>query len=106
MTLPDTLLIQDPAAFLNLSAIFSPSVDTGSNNKVSVINLVKSIFKSFAKIVLITPKAARRTPRGSEDPVGFLPSANTAQIVSILSAIPTICPSVVTAISPSALRGK
>jgi len=52
------------------------------------------------------PKAARLTPRGSEEPVGFFPAANTAHIVSILSAIPTICPSMLLAVSESAFNGK
>ena len=41
-------------------------------------------------MVFITPRAARLTPKGSDEPVGFLPAAKTAQTVSILSAIPTI----------------
>ena len=71
-----------------------------------MIKSFKSIFKPLEMIVLMIPNAARRTPNGSDEPVGFLPSANTAQIVSILSTIPTICPSMPFATSLSALIGK
>ena len=79
---------------------------TGSKARTSSINFDKSIFKSCSRIVLMIPRAARLTPRGSEEPVGFLPAAKTAQIVSILSAIPTIWPSTDLAVSLSALSGK
>ena len=68
--------------------------------------LSTSIFKSASRIVFITPNAARLTPSGSDEPVGFLPAANTAHTVSILSAIPTICPSRPFAVSLSAFIGK
>ena len=45
---------------------------TGNNSKASSISFDKSIFKLCSKIVFIIPKAARLTPSGSEEPVGFL----------------------------------
>ena len=65
----------------------------------------KFISNLFSNIVLIIPRAARLTPKGSEEPEGFFPDAKTAQILSILSAIPTICPSAPFAISLSAFNG-
>ena len=65
-----------------------------------------SIFSPYSSTVLIIPNAARLTPSGSDEPVGFLPSTNTAQILSILSAIPAIWPSIDLAVSLSAFNGK
>ena len=77
-----------------------------SGEKEEIIFFLKEAHKNGAKTVLIIPKAARLTPKGSDEPVGFLPSAKTAAIVSILSAIPTTCPSIVFAVSLSAFNGK
>ena len=85
---------------------FIQSFLTGKSSNVFSNILFKLIFKSFAIIVLIMPNAARLTPNGSEEPVGFLPSTNTAETVSNLSAIPTTCPSIPFANSLSAFRGK
>ena len=63
-------------------------------------------------IVFKTPIIARLTARGSFEPVGrffFLSPCvdkNTATIVSILSAIETICPSILEGSSELALSGK
>ena len=65
------------------------SAFTGRSASVSSINSETLSFKLCSRIVLIIPRAARLTPSGSEEPVGFLPETNTAQIVSSLSAIPT-----------------
>ena len=63
---------------------------TGNSAAASEIIFDKSSLILCSKTVFIIPNAARLTPNGSEEPVGFLPAAKTAQIVSILSAIPTI----------------
>ena len=53
-----------------------------------------------------TPKAARRSAKGSEEPVGAWPTANRPQMVSILSESATTWPMMSVGMASPEKRGR
>ena len=78
------------------------AANSASDSSMAVVRLKRSPASAMAS----TPKAARRSANGSEEPVGAWSTANRPQMVSSLSAQATAMPTAVVGSSSPEKHGR